>query len=252
MYAARHFVADGFCFNGRLPPALSTAFIRPSPSLSAMAALLKIGPAAADALAPAMVDEKAAVRLNAAYVLIRVSPEKNLALILTRAGSDPEPHVRRFLVSFLSNVSTKPAIAARIAALADKSTDVRIAAVCGFRNFNAPPDPRTAKPAMIAPDNQTLADVIKALAVSNERNRTAEWLKLIRHPGVVVAVADRLADSKPTSQNPYNHVAAALLAELAGGGPFRDPERLRSWWVANRPRYLEAAADPATQPAPTH
>jgi HEAT repeat protein len=43
-------------------------------------------------------------------------------------------------------------------------------------------------------------------------------LSRIHHPGVVLAVADRLAASKPSSSNVYNNSAASLVGKLTGNG----------------------------------
>jgi hypothetical protein len=115
--------------------------IRRTPSIAAMGALLKIGPAASTALGSVIKEGgPAGLRRNAAYVMLRMGAEKNLP-ILAPLASDPDPRFRREFIDGIRSVPTKEAIAFRVAALGDLVAEVRLSAVRGFpaifRNFDA-------------------------------------------------------------------------------------------------------------------
>lgn len=191
--------------------------VRPSPSLAAMDALLKLGPAGREALAGALRADKPELRLNAAYVLIHMGVEANFAMLLP-AATDTSPAVRRLFISSLRTVSTPQAIVLRLAALKDSDGGVRAAAMYGLALLNRPPDPRRQAPAMRQIDNVTLSNVVHALTPvlandSAEFNRVAAATALgeLRCSNAVGPLMKALAD-----EHPQVRVAAAnSLGRLA-------------------------------------
>ena len=178
--------------------------VRPSPSLTAMNALLKIGPASTEALAAALKSDKTELRVNAVYVLVRLNVEKNLP-ILAPAATDSATAVRITLIRHLETVTSREALAMRLAALGDSEAAVRLAAVNGFRRFNPKPDTRYPIPADKRPDNYTLSIVAKAITPvllqdsdPQIRATAAETLGELRTPtavpSLIKAVADRDAN----------------------------------------------------------
>jgi HEAT repeat protein len=176
--------------------------VRPSPSLQAMEALLKIGPASADALAGALKSDKVNLRVNAVYVLARLGAETNLKLLLP-AAKDSAPEVRAMLIRRLVNVNLQVALAVRLAALEDKDASVRLTAVYGFRSFNPLPLPRHPAPVDKGPDNYTLSSVVKSMTPvllrdsdPQIRAAAAEALGELRNANAVPALISALSDAQ--------------------------------------------------------